>query len=258
MSSEKPRYFLMAIVTVVLLAIGIAVIWITKEMLGIEGDIVYIGLLLIPFLVYLALTGKLAEMSIFGATASFVNQRTREIQQDVVEIGEYEPERSVYLGKLKQVMRKDGQHFALIYADIDKLRSVTRKLYNEEKEKARENPDIPRRSDKDLRKSIIKQLALALSDAFFDEDIDEAKQDIFLLEEPDVVMIVRSVDFKQAKKIAEKALESFKMCGYSATMVVQSPMSTEELNPRKLDKTAADELQKRKSRDSEGKVYESA
>jgi hypothetical protein len=90
---------------------------------GTEGDVIYLGLILIPFFVFLALTGKLKQMSIFRASTTFVEERTKEIQlgieertktiqKDVAEIGEYEPEGSIYLGKLKQVIRKYGRNFA--------------------------------------------------------------------------------------------------------------------------------------------------
>jgi hypothetical protein len=86
-------------------------------------------------------------------------------------------------------------------------------------------------------------------------NIEGGKQYIFFPEEPDVVTIVRSVNFTQAKMVAEKALESFKAGECGATMVVYSPVSIEGLDPRKLDQIVATALQNRNRSSSEGKVY---
>jgi len=48
--------------------VGLALLWVTKTVVGIEGDAVLIALLLVPFVVYLAMTGELECVSWFGAS----------------------------------------------------------------------------------------------------------------------------------------------------------------------------------------------
>lgn len=265
--NETKRQLLATGMTLVLLTIGLGVLWLTKEFLQIQSDAVYVALLLIPILVHLALTGKLSELSLFGNSIAFrehVNELERNVTGQITEIGGYEPARNAYLGKLKQVLEKDDRKFCLIYADVDGLRGITRAKYRQEREKAektektRQLGDVDiRRTEKEIQRSIIKQLGLALADAFHDKDTENAKYDIFVLEQPDVVMITRLVSRELARQIAEKGRELFsKGNGYNATMAVLAVAEIPgEPTPRELDEKAEARLRKGKLLGS-GEVYD--
>jgi hypothetical protein len=270
--NEAKKSILATCIAVVLLAIGIGVLWLTKKVLQIEGDAVYVALLLVPVLVHLALTGKLRGVSAFGASLDFFRERADQLEksvedqvkglhENVSEIGGYEPARNAYLGKLKQVLEKDGPEFCLIYADVDGLRRISREQYRqdrEEAEKARQTGKVhTRKTEKEIQRSIINQLGLALADAFHDKDTKNAKYDIFVLEQPDVVMITRLVSRELARQIADKGRELFsKGNGYNATMAVLAVAEIPgEPTPRELDEKAEARLRKGKFLGS-GEVYD--
>ena len=262
--NEPKRQLLATCMTLVLLAIGLSFLWLAKKVLQIEGDAVYVALLLIPILVHLALTGKLSELSLFGNSIAFserVNELERNVTGQITEIGEYEEERNAYLGKLKQVLEKKDQKFCLIYADVEGLRRISRKQYCQERKVAENAEQLgnahTRKTEKEIQRSIIKQLGLALADAFHEEDTENAKYDIFVLEQPDVVMITRSVSRELARQIAEKGREFFsKGNGYNATMAVLAAAEIPgEPTPRELDEKAEARLRKGKLLGS-GEVYD--
>ncbi len=208
------------------LALGLGLLWFVKRLLDIESDAVFVALLLVPVLVHLAYTGKLAELSLFGATAKFgeLVDGVSKVEKKVVESGQREAARSAYLGKLDQVLVKNGREFCLLYADADGLRQVTRQRY------LAQPPDPPmppgagttavRRSEEAIRHGIIDRLELALTDAFYDTDPRLTKCDFFRLEEPDVVMIARTVSSDQAAEIATSAVRLFRRDGFDATITI--------------------------------------
>ncbi|HCO95612.1 MAG TPA: hypothetical protein DIU00_16975 [Phycisphaerales bacterium] len=200
------------LVAVVFLVVGIGILVLTTHVAQIKGEAILVALLLIPVFIYLAIMGKLKGFTIGPLSASFIESKVEDIknhaEENVAEIVEYENQRSAYLGKLSQILKKKSRFF-LIYADVDDLRQYSRKLFLEDKsseERSKEN---------EIRKEIIDILDYALADAFCDCKIKDAngkdaKYDIFQLIEPDIVMIARDTDSNQAKLIKQKAEKNFK------------------------------------------------
>ena len=252
--------------TTIVLAAGLALIWLTKGLIGIEGDAVFIVLLLVPVVVLLALTDKLESFQLFGASAVFrdlqkLHGDVAELGENVTEVGEREAERATYLGKLTQVLGKDGREFALIYADVDGLRRVTREIYlverakNPDAENEREPDHVPkRRREEEIRTEILDSLELALTDAFYDASLEHAKCDVFRLVDPDIAMIVRSVTSHQAYQIAEAGEDLFRVeKGFTATTAVLPAMLViGEVTPKGLDNAAARALHEAKKTRSGG------
>jgi len=264
--SEQP--YIAIVVMLVFVAIGIATLMVAKHIAGIDGDAVFVVLLLIPVFVYLIITGKLDEVRITsrGVSARIMRKSVSNIKDKVTEIGEYEEQRSTYLGKLNQILKnakmfKKETRFCLIYADVDILRQHSRKIFLEEKKEGR--PPDKRRSEDDIRKQIIKKLEFALADAFCEKGIRANKNKkyyIFHLEEPDIVMIARDSNVEEAKTVAERSQEIFKRDtslqespeGYTATIAIIS--SNEDTRPRELDKIALKRLSRGKEHEK-GIVY---
>lgn len=258
--------------TVVLLAVGIGTLWLTKKVLGIEGDAVFIALILVPALVYLVLAGKLKELTLPGGTSLAFQKTVEAIKENVDLISGDEPQKSTYLGKLRQVIEKDKKNFCLIYADVDDLRPISGRMYKEEMEKAysmasegnrrksnlQSALSVVRTTEREINRSIVRQLVLALTDASYDANIENPKYDLFILEEPDVAMIARFVSRDQAKQICKNGQRMFSdRCGISATIAVLSPAEIDgELNARDLSDRAARRLNNGKLM-GKGMVYDS-
>lgn len=269
MSENKSKQpYIAILIAIVFLAVGIAVLVLTRHVAKIKGDAVLVALLLIPILIYLAIMGKLKGFAIGPLSASFIEDKVEDIKKmvedKVNEVGEYEEERSTYLGKLSQISKKTSR-FCVIYADVDDLRQDSRKIFLEEKKKGK--PPDKRISEDDIREGIIDKLDFALADAFCAQGIKEvkykdkdAKYDIFDLIEPDVVMIARDTNLEQARQVAEQAQKNFKrysssqedVDGYTATIALIS--SDEDEKPRVLDKIALSRLSRGKEH-KRGQVY---
>jgi hypothetical protein len=206
--ADRRQQWRMLVLTTVVLAVGLALIWLAKTVLELEGDAVFIALLIVPLLVYLTVTGKIKDISLFGVSAEFRDLVT-EVDKNVTKVGHREAERAAYLGKLRHVLEKDTRQPALIYADVDSLRKVTREIYLDERNDKSRAPSTGRRREEDIRGDIIKSLELALTDAFYDASVDKAKFDVFRMFEPDIAMIVRYVDPHAAHQIAEWGEKNF-------------------------------------------------
>lgn len=226
------------VITTVVLAAGLALLWLTKTVVGIESDTVYIALLLAPVIALLAVTGRIQSFQLFGASAVF-----KELNESITDVGQREPERAAYLAKLGHVLEKDGKRFALIYADVDGLRKVTRAKYLEQ------DVALPRKREEEIRSEIIRLLEFALTDAFYAAHGDDAKFDVFQLVEPDLAMIVRSPDPRLAHGIAVTAATLFEERHGSSTTTAVLPVGPlrGEVTPQKLDTAAADALAQKKA-----------
>ncbi|MBL7187401.1 MAG: hypothetical protein ISS70_13855 [Phycisphaerae bacterium] len=249
--NENEQPYIAIIVMLVFVALGITTLMVATYIAEIDGDAVLVVLLLIPVFVYLVITGKLKAFSFGSLSADFVDSRVKDIKKTVSEISEYEEQRSTYLGKLSQIQEKEKSKFCLIYADVDDLRQHSRKIFLKEREEER----LPekRRSEDDIRRQIIKKLEFALADAFCDGGVwanEKKKYDIFQLEEPDIAMIARGTNEREAKAVAEGSQEIFK-CGtrpekspegYSATIAIVASDEVKDANARKLDKMALNRL----------------
>lgn len=269
---EGKKTYVSIFITLAFICIGIGVLALTKHVAKIEGDAVFVALLLIPIFIYLAIIGKLKEVRIGseGVSASLMKESVEDIKKHVedsiTEISEYEEERSTYLGKLEQILRQ-RRRFCLIYADVDYLRQHTRQIFLNEKEQFQSL--AKRRSEKDIREKIIRALNFALADAFCEHKIKDAKDkdakyDIFSLEEPDLVMIAREVNVKQAISVAKKGQDIFKKStakenfeGHNATISIVSRDEIKVPKPRALDEMACERLTYGK-KERRGKIYDSS
>lgn len=246
-NGESRESYLAVQVAIIFVAAGIGVLVLARHVAKIEGDGVLVALLLIPIVIYLAMMGKLKGFTLGPLSANFIESKVEDIKKKVEdkvnEVGQYEEERSTYLGKLSQILNKTSR-FCLIYADIDDLRQHSREIFLHEQQK----PFAKRRLEHKIREEIIDKLDFALADAFCGEGI---KHDMFDLTEPDVVLIAREVNLEQARSAAEQAQKNFKdytsnpkVKGYTATIAIVS--SDEEKRPRELDKIALERLSRGK------------
>lgn len=255
--------------TLVFLIVGLAILAITKHVIKIDGDTIFVALLLLPLLIYLAISGNLKEVNIGLISARLMKKSTNEIKDNINEIGKYEEKRSAYLGKLDQILKKESE-FSLIYADVDDLRQYSRKRFLKNKSSASLKDKSPagRLKENEIRKQTIDKLDFALADAFCECEIKDAngkdaKYDIFQLIEPDIVMIARDTDLEQAELIKVKAEKNFKnsfsdeekkFYGFRVTIFVISKNQMKGATPRSLDKEAHEghnQLKKaRKSKDT--------
>lgn len=270
--NESREPYVAILIAIVFLAVAIGVLVLTRRVARIKGDAVLVVLLLIPIFVYFAIMGKLKGFTVGPLSASFIEDKVEDIKKAVEdkvnEVGEYEEERSTYLGKLSQISKKTSK-FCLIYADVDGLRQRSRAIFlGDQQESVAE-----RKPEHEIRKKIIDKLDFALADAFCAEGIKEvnnkkkdanseendAKYDIFDLIEPDVVMIARDATLEQAWHVAKHAQENFtdysregNVKGYTATIVIVS--SDEDKNPRELDKIGLKRLSRGKKH-RRGDIY---
>ena len=245
--NESDQKYDAILVTLVFLVVGLAILALTKHVVKIDGDTVFVALLLLPLLIYLAITGNLKEVNIGLISARLMKKSAKEIKDNINEIGKYEEKRSTYLGKLDQILKKESE-FSLIYADVDDLRQYSRKRFLKDKSSS------GRLKENEIRKQTIDKLDFALADAFCECEIKDAngkdaKYDIFQLIEPDIVMIARDTDLKQAELIKQKAEENFEnflsdkekeFDGLNVTISFISKAKDEMkgATPRSLDKEA--------------------
>jgi len=272
---SKKQLFSASLLAAIFTVLGIGILWLVRKYLQIEGDAAFLALLFGPLVIYLAFSGKLKDFSILGVSANFFEEKVENIKDEIAGVSEYETERNTYFGKLRQVLEKESQ-FCLIYADVDDLRKFTRKIYDEERKRelgseasqrqARERRqrmgNIPeagtkRRLEKEIRRDVIEKLMFSLTDAFYDEKDYDGKYDVFLLEEPDLVMIARAITLDQAKSISSKGLKYFKKhYGYGATIsITRRDEFGGTPKPRDIDREALKRLNRGKEQ-GKGRVYD--
>ena len=241
------------VLTLALLSAGLALLWVTKTVVGIEGDAIFIALLLVPILVFLAMSEQLESLSIFGASAKFVQKVADDVTVAVAEVGQREEGRVAYRGKLDQVLEEEDRKFALIYADVDGLRRRMRTIYLKEREtylKARkEHSDLGRKREGQIRLEMLDHLEFALTDAFYDSDLGSAKMDVFRLAEPDIAVIVRCHEPHKAQQVADLARKLFvdETGGATATTaVIPATHLDGDLTPKRMDDAATAALKRAK------------
>ncbi len=61
-SSKETKEITAILVAILFLALGLAVLWFTKKVMSIEGDVIFVSLLLVPIIVYAIYAGKLVEL----------------------------------------------------------------------------------------------------------------------------------------------------------------------------------------------------
>jgi hypothetical protein len=133
------------------------------------------------------------------------------LQQSVIASGEIGPGEQAYFDKLSQVIKTSaGTDVALMYADIDGLRSMTRKLFLAEKQHRQATATrLGRRPESDIRADFVLALNVSITDAVYSKFPAGLKHDIFALPDPDVAVIARKVKYEDALKIAACAQEAF-------------------------------------------------
>jgi len=259
--SEGEQPYIAILIIVVFVAVGMATLMLAKHIARIEGNAVLVALLLIPVFLYLTITGKLDELKITsgGVSVRALRKSVSNVSDKVTEIGEYEEERSTYLGKLSQILKqaellKEETPFCLIYADVDGLRLHSREIFLDERHQGLLTSK--RRSEAKIRKETIDELDFALADAFCGEEErtqKNKKYDIFHLREPDITMIARHLNAKEAKAVAEQSQTLFKdRTGCTATIAIVS--SHEDTRPRELDKIGLERLSRGKKH-QRGDIY---
>ena len=61
-SNQRKKERTAVLVAIVFLGLGLVVLWITKTILNIEGDVIFVSLLFVPIIVYAIYSGKLEEL----------------------------------------------------------------------------------------------------------------------------------------------------------------------------------------------------
>jgi hypothetical protein len=239
------------LLSLLLLAVGFVLIWLAKSKLGVEGDAIFITLLLVPLVVYLAFTGQISAFSFPGGRVDF-----NQLKDHVAQVGRLEPERTAFLGKLAQVHEETEGRISLLYADVDGLRQRTRAEYNKQRREFGPGRPDGRRTEESVRKGFIQLLEFAFVDAFYAEDVEGGKADVFQLQEPDLVMILRGVETDVAGKIAREACRIYS--GWTeelpVTVAVLPPKWPPHASPEDIDRVAQESLESAKDL-ADGEVY---
>lgn len=188
------------------LGFGLLLLWFVRFVIGVEEEATYIALLVLPALFFLIATGRLSGFSMGNLSVDFFEREVAKLESTITTVGQFEQTRVEFLGKLDQIMSKDIQPACVAYADIDGLRGLTRTLYERERRET-EDPSS-RRSEREIRASLIHRLALAFTDAFYDANVGN-KHELFKLNEPDVIMVARQTDTDAALAISRQATQSF-------------------------------------------------
>ena len=133
------------------------------------------------------------------------------VQQTVSASGEIGPDEQIYYEKLSQVIDAvTPSSVTLFYADIDGLRSVTRKVFLEEREKRNIlGRALGRRPEAEIREDFLLALSIALTDAVYESRPRGLKHDIFRLPDPDVVLVARELSYDEARTVAARAQTAF-------------------------------------------------
>lgn len=139
------------------------------------------------------------------------SRKLDQLQQTVIASGEIGPGEQAYFDKLSQVVKTSGAaDVALLYADIDGLRSMTRRLFLAEKQLRQSTATrLGRRPEADIRADFVLALNVSVTDAVYELFPDGLKHDTFALPDPDVAVIARKVKYENALKVAERAQQAF-------------------------------------------------
>jgi hypothetical protein len=98
------------------LTAGFLVVWLTKSVVGIDGDVIFVSLLLIPVLVYLVLSGRLEELRGPGG----LEARFTRVAQESVTIAKQAIAPSI---QAMDMVRKAGlEELTRLRAEIDESR----------------------------------------------------------------------------------------------------------------------------------------
>jgi hypothetical protein len=147
-----------------------------------------------------------------GTRQSDLRERLDDVHKSVIAVGEIGPNEQAYFDKLSQVSdlgKQDG--LTLLYADIDGLRAVTRRVFQHEKERrdvaARR---LGRRPESEIRAEFLLALNIALTDAVYAFQPRGLKHDIFELPDAGAVMIGRDLGYDDGLEVARLAQAAFR------------------------------------------------
>ena len=255
---DRSKQFWAIIVALSWAAVALGVALLFNDTIKFDAASLFLVVIIFPCLLYLVLSERLSKLSIFGASAEFLERKLGEAQDEVVQSLLQEPRRAEYLGKLKQVIRElergSVSRFCLIYADIDGLRKITRHSF------CAQETTRTRKSENDFRAEIVRVFMFALVDGLYRVDIPGVKYDVFELNEPDVILILRDAYAEQAQRICEAGLEIFRRTAsssahpYDATIVVVWDKGQKPLSARDYDQKASELLRQAKAERGRGKV----
>jgi hypothetical protein len=134
------------------------------------------------------------------------------LQQTVIASGEIGPSEQAFFDKFSQLVRASSStNLALLYADIDGLRSVTRQLFLAEKS-ARDasKSRAGRRPEEAIRADFVNALNVSVTDAVYQLHRDGLKHDIFALPDPDIVVVGRKLSYEAALQVARRTQDAFR------------------------------------------------
>lgn len=140
------------------------------------------------------------------------DRKLDQLQRTVIAAGEIGPGEQAFCDKLSQLTAtSDVSDLVLFYADIDGLRSMTRRLFFAEKDN-RQAPGthFGRRPESDIRQDFVVALNISITDAIYQLHEDGIKHDIYALPDPDVAVIARKLPYESALLIAERVRKAFR------------------------------------------------
>ncbi len=147
-----------------------------------------------------------------GTRQSDLHERLDDVHKSVIAAGEIGPGEQVYFDKLSQLLElAPRDQLTLIYADIDGLRSVTRRIFQHEKEQRDvAGRRLGRRPESEIRAEFLLALNISLTDAVYAFRPRGLKHDIFELPDPDAVMIGRDLAYDDGLEVARLAQAAFR------------------------------------------------
>jgi hypothetical protein len=138
-------------------------------------------------------------------------RKLNQLQKSVIDAGEIGPEEQAFFDKLTQVMVTSGNSdLTLLYADIDGLRSLTRRIFVAEKDRQASGNPLRRRPEADIRQDFVLALNVSITDAIYQLHPDGLKHDIFALPDPDAAVIARKLTYESALQVADRVRASFR------------------------------------------------
>ena len=147
-----------------------------------------------------------------GTRQGDLRQRLDDVHKSVIAAGEIGPNEQAYFDKLSQLFdlgKRNG--LTLLYADIDGLRSVTRRIFQHEKEQRDvAGRRLGRRPESEIRAEFLLALNISLTDAVYAVQPRGLKHDIFELPDPDAVMIGRDLAYDDGLEVARLAQAAFR------------------------------------------------
>jgi CBS domain-containing protein len=104
-------------VSVFFLSLGVLAVWLSKEFLKLEGDAIFVSLLLVPIIVYMIFSGRLKELRAGGLEAKFVD-----IAGQSVELASETIEASV--SDMEYVKKAGARELPRRMRDLDKSKPI--------------------------------------------------------------------------------------------------------------------------------------